>query len=134
MSDGTLPPDFSVVVESGVALDIVRIVGDLDMLTVIELQLATDALVAQARTVLYDLGQLTFVDSSGLHYFVSLQQAAQRSGFTFTLTRPRHRVYRAFEVTNLDEALPWVAEPGTNRSPSTPQSEPNPPPRGARHR
>ena len=111
MSEPAIPPEFSVVVERQDDGDVVRVVGELDLSTVTELTEATRPLVERSRTVLFDLSGLSFVDSSGLRFFVGLHHAARRDGFAFTMTRPRHRVFRAFEVTTLDTILPWADGP-----------------------
>lgn len=108
MSESAPAPEFSVTIEPGAERDLVRVVGELDLATVGELRQATEQLVASGRTAFFDLEGLTFVDSTGLRYFVGLYQAAQRDGFAFTMSRPRHRVFRAFEVTTLDTLLPWA--------------------------
>jgi anti-anti-sigma factor len=109
MTDADLyPEDFSVSVESHGDHDVVRVVGDLDMSTVAQLEEATGSLTASGRTLLIDLGGLSFIDSSGLRYFITLMKASQRDGFVFMIRRPRAEVFRTFQLTALDDVLPWA--------------------------
>jgi anti-anti-sigma factor len=103
-----LPPEFSVSVETIDGRAVVRVVGELDTATVDELREATRELAAEGRTVTYDLGGLSFIDSTGLNFFVQAHKAAQRDGFEFALRRPRPEVFRAFELTTLDKLLRWT--------------------------
>lgn len=105
------PPPFAVTVEAHNGREVVRVVGELDLATVGELEAATEPLVTEGRTVFFDLRGLTFVDSTGLKYFVGLYHAAQRDGFAFTMTHPPHAAFRAFEMTTLDTVLPWTDDP-----------------------
>ena len=102
-----MPPEFSVRVEREAAREVVRLIGELDLSTIEHLQEATEVLNGHGRSVHFDLGGLSFIDSTGLRYFVEILQLAQREGFTLTLTRPRPDVFRVFELTSLDGLLPW---------------------------
>lgn len=107
----TYPPlEFSVSVTTEGASYVVRVTGELDLGTVPELALKTRKLVAEGQTVRYELGGLTFIDSTGLRYFLDVYEAAQRDGFAFSITRPRGDVLRAFKVTALDDVMPWADE------------------------
>ncbi len=88
--------------------DVVRVVGELDVATVPELRDETRELMTAGRTVTYDLDGLSFIDSTGLNYFVQAAKVAQQDGFAFTVRRPRPEVFRAFELTALDTLLHWV--------------------------
>ena len=102
------PDEFTVVVDRGDDADVVRVTGDLDMATVTELNATTYPLLERDLTLVIDLGGLSFVDSAGLNYFLQLQRASQRDGFTFSMRRQRPAVFRTFEMTALDTVLPWA--------------------------
>ena len=103
----TLPPEFQVSVEESPDRALVSIVGDLDMATVDRLAGATREVLLGDRHVVFDLGGVSFVDSSGLRYFLDLYQRADGDGFSFTLRRARRSVHKTFEVAGLDRVLPW---------------------------
>ena len=102
-----LPPGFEVSVASSPRRALVRIVGDLDMATVDRLSAATRDLLTGGRHVVFDLAGVSFVDSSGLRYFLDLHQRAGSVGFSFALRRGRRSVHKTFEVAGLDRVLPW---------------------------
>jgi anti-sigma B factor antagonist len=93
--------------------------GELDMATVETLRSTLDVAIAEtlraalegfetgARLVL-DLRRLTFIDSTGLHLLVALDQRAQRDGFLLRLVAPAAPLDRAIQLCGLDQALPFV--------------------------
>jgi anti-sigma B factor antagonist len=102
--------------------------GDLDLATVESLRAALDSVKGAGRLVL-DLGGLSFIDSTGLHLLVALNQRAQRDGFELALLAPAARVARAIKLCGLDQALPFVtpvdtvdSEPGESASGPVPGS------------
>jgi anti-anti-sigma factor len=101
-------PEFSVEVDTAGEQIVVRVFGELDMFSVVQLGQATENLVSGGRSVRFDLGGVSFIDCSGLNFFVAAFQRAQRDqGFAFTVTRPQRSVFRAFELATLDRLLPW---------------------------
>ena len=94
--------------------------GELDIATVEALRTTLDAAIAKtlraalegietaARLVL-DLRGLSFIDSTGLHLLVALDQRAKRDGFLLTLVAPAAPIDRAIELCGLDQVLPFVA-------------------------
>jgi anti-anti-sigma factor len=94
--------------------------GELDLATAQALRSTLDAAIAEtlsggldgmengARLVL-DLRGLSFIDSSGLHLLVAVDQRAQREGFQLTLLAPAAPIDRAIQLCGLDEILPFAA-------------------------
>jgi anti-anti-sigma factor len=94
--------------------------GELDLATAQALRSTLDAAIAEtlsggldgmengARLVL-DLRGLSFIDSSGLHLLVAVDQRAQREGFQLTLLAPAAPIHRAIQLCGLDEILPFAA-------------------------
>jgi anti-sigma B factor antagonist len=60
------------------------------------------------RTVVVDLSQTSFMDSTGLGTLVTLHNSVQRRGARFRLVRPEDRVFRLFELTRLDTLFEFV--------------------------
>ena len=56
-----------------------------------------------------DLRGLSFIDSTGLHLLVALDQRAQRDGFQLTLLAPAAPIDRAIQLCGLDQTLPFAA-------------------------
>ena len=93
--------------------------GELDMATVETLRTTLDGAIADtlraaldgfetgARLVL-DLRRLSFIDSSGMHLLVALDQRARRDGFLLTLVAPAAPLDRAIQLCGLDQLLPFV--------------------------
>ena len=78
---------------------VVRVVGDLDMATALELRSALRP--DSGRPIVVDLAETTFIDSSGLNALV----AACHLGTVVALRHPSAIVRRAIEVSGLDEIL-----------------------------
>lgn len=79
---------------------VLTLAGELDMATTPVLHEAFDALDGECLVVL-DVGDLTFVDSNGLHAIFS--QAATHD---LALARPHPNVLRLLEVTESEHVLP----------------------------
>ena len=99
---------FSVEVERHGDVAIVEARGELDVATVQKLRAILEEIKSAGRLVL-DLRGLSFIDSSGLHMLVGLNQRAQRGGFQLALVAPAPPVDRAIQVSGLGETLPFVS-------------------------
>lgn len=89
------------------AVTIVRPRGDLDVATAGTLLAALNGIEGAEHLVL-DLRGLTFMDSTGVHLLVELQQRAQRDGFELSLLAPPAPVDKTIQLCGLDETLPFV--------------------------
>jgi anti-sigma B factor antagonist len=111
---------FAVEVQRRKLVTIVQPRGELDLVTAETLRSTLDAAIAEilsaaldgmengARLVL-DLRGLSFIDSTGLHLLVALDQRAQRDGFQLTLVAPAAPIDRAIQLCGLDHILPFAA-------------------------
>ena len=79
----------------------------LDVAIAETLRAALDGFETGARLML-DLRRLSFIDSTGLHLLVALDQRAQRDGFLLTLVAPPAPIDRAIQLCGLDQVLPFV--------------------------
>ena len=111
---------FAVEVQRHDHATIVQPRGELDVATVETLRAALDVAIAEtlraapdgdesAARLLVDLRRLSFLDCSGLHLLVALDQRAQRDGFQLTLLAPAAPVNRAIQLCGLDQVLPFAA-------------------------
>jgi anti-anti-sigma factor len=121
MSD---PEPFAIEVQRRDHVTIVHPRGELDVATVETLRAALGAAIAEtlratrdggesAARLLVDLRGLSFIDSSGVHLLVALDQRAQRDGFQLTLLAPAAPIDRAIRLCGLDELLPFAAPDDT---------------------
>jgi len=102
------PRPFAVGVQRRNGVVIVKPHGELDLATVETLRGALDGIEDALRVVL-DLRGLSFLDSTGLHLMVALDERAQRDGFQLTIVAPAAPVDKAIRVSGLDRALPFAA-------------------------
>jgi anti-sigma B factor antagonist len=80
--------------------------GRLNMVSARQLREALDDLVAQGTSrIVVDLGETTFVDSSGLGALIGGLKAARQAGGDLRIARPTPAVSTVFELTNLDKVL-----------------------------
>lgn len=85
-----------------------------------ELDLASSPVLAEelarademdARTVVVDLRDLDFMDSTGLHIVLKAHQRAQELGRRFVLVRGNRQIERLLSLTGVDEKLVIVDSP-----------------------
>jgi anti-sigma B factor antagonist len=88
---------------------VVQLRRELDLATVDVLRATLDGLGA-CRSLVIDMRGLSFIDSSGLHLLVELQQRAERDGLELRLVAPPAPVDTPIRLCGLDERLPFVAE------------------------
>jgi anti-sigma B factor antagonist len=88
------------------------VVGELDLATCDILTSALDAALRRepAPTILVDLSDLEFCDSSGLTALLRAVRQAEMRHVEIALTRPPDPSWRAFELSAMDQVLPWVDE------------------------
>ena len=86
--------------------------GELDLVSspVME-QTMDDVARSDAELIIVDLRGLDFMDSTGLHLLIRVQQRAQEAGRRFALIRGREAVQRLFDLTGLAESLTVVDSP-----------------------
>ncbi len=110
------PEIFDISISRHDGLCVVRMSGELDLASSERLS----ALLAELSeaTVVVDLSELTFIDSSGIAALVAAKDRLQSAGRDLVLTRPQPNVDRVLEMTGLEEWISqWRAEwtPPTDR-------------------
>ncbi|WP_396667483.1 STAS domain-containing protein [Microbacterium sp. R86528] len=84
----------------------VELAGRFDANEVDEFRRAIDAVLGSATTsVVIDLSQVVFIDSSALAELVRVHKAAAQSGATLTLGTPSTAVRVILEITDLDKVF-----------------------------
>jgi anti-anti-sigma factor len=82
--------------------------GELDMATVAAVEKELRRLHDTGfRTIVLDLGGLSFMDSSGLHLVMRWTAEASRDAFRFELEPGQPHVQRLFELAGVIDELPF---------------------------
>ncbi len=86
---------------------IIELIGELDLDGAPRLeQELRDAEAGDATSIVVDLGQLEFIDSTGLRLLVMAADRSQDG--RFSLLRGPRQVHRVFEITDLVDRLPFA--------------------------
>jgi anti-sigma B factor antagonist len=87
--------------------------GELDLSGAALLEDELDRLASEPElsTIVLDLRQLEFMDSSGLRLVVLADMRAREAGRRFVLVKGADTVHRVFEITRMSERLEFVAGP-----------------------
>jgi anti-anti-sigma factor len=87
---------------------LVRAAGEIDVSTIPALRTELEDARQNAVTVLLDLSEITFIDSSGLHLLLDLSQVSSESDWAFFIVRPSKVVRRLIEVSGTADLLMLV--------------------------
>jgi anti-anti-sigma factor len=81
--------------------------GDIDLSTLAKATAALDDARAGATTLLLDLREVGFMDTSGLRLVIEERQRAASNGYRFAVVPGPRKVHRLFEIAGLagDEEL-----------------------------
>lgn len=81
--------------------------GELDLATVPQLEQQARTLLADgARSIVLDLADVSFIDSTGLRLLLLLSQQAADEGWRMLITRPSEEVQKILAVTATSTELP----------------------------
>ena len=94
----------------------VRFIGDLDLATVAEARRALDAAITSAPDLIVDLGNLAFIDSTGMKLLFELRTRCHSESRGLTILPGPPGVRRAFEVAKIDQLLPLQGADGDGSS------------------
>ena len=99
------PEIFDISISQHDGLSVVRMSGELDLASSDRL---TELLAELSdQTVVVDLSELTFIDSSGIAALVAAKDRLRTAGRELVLTRPQPNVDRVLEITGLEE---WISQ------------------------
>ena len=83
--------------------------GELDMAARFKAEQALDALLAEpVEQLVVDLGEVTFVDSTGMGLVLDLDDRARSDGFRLRLLPGSEDVQRVFVLAGVADALPFA--------------------------
>ena len=98
----SMPPPFTCsCTNGGPGTAWVHVGGELDIATAPQLERTLDA--SQARLVVLDLPELTFLDSSGLHAIITAGIRARQAGRRLVLVRVPSNVERILTLTGISD-------------------------------
>ncbi len=79
--------------------------GELDIAVAPEFEAALRRALAESKSVIVDLDQLVFMDSSGLHRLAAAGARARQSGVRLVVAHPTPSVRRLLDLTGMSEVL-----------------------------
>jgi len=97
---------FEVLVSSGREGVCVAPAGEVDLATAGQLQERIDALLGDRTRLALDLGDVTFMDSTGVRLVLELVHAARRDDWELVVIRVPHAVRRVFELSGVLDVVP----------------------------
>lgn len=104
---------FEMDVTYGEGAYVVSLRGELDLDGTPNLEAALiDAEQSDATRILLDLGDLTFIDSTGLGVLVRAAARARSNGDRLSITSPQDQVASILRLTELDKRLPLLTPNG----------------------
>ncbi|MCW2967212.1 MAG: hypothetical protein JWM71_984 [Solirubrobacteraceae bacterium] len=107
-------PSFELGVDSGDERVTFTPRGELDLATAPDMEEQVLSAVRDGgKSVVVDLRELTFMDSTGVRTIVAAHQVAEESGTDLRVVRPPREsaVSRVIEISGIDDALGLVDEP-----------------------
>ena len=91
---------------------VIRLRGELDVATSVELRrVLAQALEGRPRALVFDLADLSFVDSTGIGVLVGACRRAEEVDCSFVLRSPTRSVSKALRLTGIDRLIP-IDQPG----------------------
>ena len=84
---------------------VVRVAGEVDIVTAPLLQRHLDAAIATGRPVVVDLSETTFLDARGVAALVSARKHMHRAGGRLAVRRPPPLVRRVLELADQADRL-----------------------------
>jgi anti-sigma B factor antagonist len=83
--------------------------GELDMAARFQAEQALDDLLSEpVEQLVVDLGEVTFVDSTGMGLVLEVNDRARSEGFRLRLLRGPAEVQRVFELAGVADVLPFA--------------------------
>jgi anti-anti-sigma factor len=100
-------PEFRYEVEDRGDTVVVALAGEMDMSATFELEPTLERLAADedTRTLVLDMGGVTFMDSAALGLVLSTEQRTQEEDVRLVVAEPSRAVQRILEITGAAETL-----------------------------
>ena len=91
---------------------LIRAVGEVDLSTADALRRELEAARVEADTVLLDLSDVTFIDSTGLHLLLEASHSSAVTDWSFFVVRPSEQVRRLIELSGTADLFTLVDPTG----------------------
>ncbi len=104
---------------------VVSVSGDVDLVSSPELRRVLDDALEVSPHVVVDVGDMSFIDSSGLSTLVDVQRRAREAGGGLTLRRPSRMLSRLLHITRLETVLAVEDADDATGTPATGDSWPS---------
>jgi anti-anti-sigma factor len=89
---------------------VIAVGGEIDLASVDAVRHAVDVALSQCpETVVLDLSEILFCDSSGIHMVVASHRRATEHGIRFVVVRPTGSAWRSFELCNIDRQVTFIS-------------------------
>ncbi len=99
--------DFEVHEHSHEKVEVISVVGEIDLATAPELRAVLDRVLdAGAASLIVDLSGTTFIDSTALGVLIGAWKRTQNEGRTMSVVASDPRILRVFEITGLTDLFP----------------------------
>ncbi len=85
--------------DDGRAIATIRLAGDIDVMAAETCRAELDQLMAVARHIILDLGQVTFCDAAGAGFLITMVSQARAAGVTVMVRNPSRPVRRILKLT-----------------------------------
>jgi anti-sigma B factor antagonist len=110
MSDFPMPEAFTVRTERRSDAWVVVPTGELDLATApaVEAALGRAFQAAGAGSVVLDLRELEFIDSSGLRTLLTARRQAEEAGASFSLVAGHRGLERTLEIAGVHKVFDWT--------------------------
>ena len=113
--------DFAVVSAPHSSECVVKAVGEIDLATAPQLRdVLTAELAAAPATLVIDMAEVTFIDSTGLSAVIAAFKQGQASSIPVVLRAPSQRVRMVLEVSGLDRVLTVLTDPPADNEVAAP--------------
>jgi anti-sigma B factor antagonist len=106
------PSSFAIVSQLQAGTARMKVVGELDIATVGQLEAEVGTVLARGiGELVLDLSGLTFIDSSALRLFIVLNDRAEGEDWQLSLIRPVGPALSIFQISGAEEHLPFIEDP-----------------------
>ncbi len=84
---------------------VVSVTGDVDLVSSAHLRTVLEDALGLSSQLIVDVGEMTFIDSSGLSALVHVHRQAADRGVSMVVRRPSPMLKRLLSITRLDTVL-----------------------------
>ena len=86
----------------------IRVAGEVDLATAPQLRQTLNDAAQQARRIVLDLRELSFMDSSGLHVIIDATDRQREAGGKLVLVRGPRQIDRLFMLAGLNDVVELI--------------------------